>query len=177
MFSFSEKLTKGPSPSFGRPVGVDPAKLLSSIAAGVSGDNKWKLSNIGGIGTEDDKNLRENAAKSESEFEGAGSSEGIEVWRIEKFEPEKIALKSNSISFFSGDSYIILKTTELESGQFEWNLHFWIGKDSTQDESTSAAYFTVNIDDLLNQKVRSFFSFILCCRLWLPLVFSESFFV
>lgn len=132
---------------------VDPSKLLSSMSSAVEGDNKWKLSNIGGIGTEDDKDLRENAAKSESQFEGAGQVPGIEIWRIEKFTPQKQPLLADNISLYSGDAYIVLKTTELEGGQYDWHLHYWIGKDSTKDESGSAAYFTVNIDDMLNQKV------------------------
>lgn len=141
-----------PTPAFGR--STDPTKLLSSMAEAVSGDNKWKLTNIGGIGSDEDKQLREKAAESEPQFEGAGQTPGIEIWRIEKFQPEKITARTGNLSLYSGDCYIILNTIELESGQFEWQLHYWIGKDSSQDESGSAAYFTVNIDDLLDQKVR-----------------------
>lgn len=133
---------------------VNPSKVLSSMSAAVDGDNKWKLTNIGGIGSDEDKNLREQAAESETQFEGAGQSPGIEIWRIEKFTPQKQDALADNLSLYSGDAYIILKTTELESGEYEWHLHYWIGKDSTKDESGSAAYFTVNIDDLLNQKVR-----------------------
>lgn len=132
---------------------IDPSKILSSMSAAVDGDNKWKLTNIGGIGSDEDKTLREQAAESESQFEGAGQSPGLEIWRIEKFTPQKQEVLADNLSLYSGDAYIILKTTELESGEYEWHLHYWIGKHSTKDESGSAAYFTVNIDDLLNQKV------------------------
>lgn len=132
----------------------DTSALLSSMSAAVSGENKWALTNIGGVGFEDDKDLREKAAESEQEFAGAGEAPGLEIWRIEKFQPEKLEVRANNLSLYSGDCYIVLKTTKKEdSDALEWDLHYWIGKDCTQDESGSAAYFTVNIDDLLNQKV------------------------
>lgn len=132
----------------------DPSSLLESMKANTGSETKWQLTNIGDIGSEQDKNVREKAAATEEAFEGAGSQPGLEVWRIEKFEPEKIQSRAGNLSLYSGDCYIILKTTKLEDSEaFDWQLHYWIGKDCTQDESGSAAYFTVNVDDLLDQKV------------------------
>jgi hypothetical protein len=35
--------------------------------------------------------------------------------------------------FYSGDSYIVLETTKNEdSDKFNYDIYFWIGKDSTQ---------------------------------------------
>lgn len=130
---------------------------LEQMSAAIPGaDNKWKLTNIGGIGSEEDKDLRERAAAAEQAFDHAGECDGIEIWRIEKFEPEKLdAIRADNLSLYSGDCYIVLKTTEKEEGDgFDWQLHYWIGKDSTQDEWTAASYFTVNLDDLLQQRVR-----------------------
>lgn len=156
MFSIGKKLYDMYSSSTGtseRSVKPSATDLLSEMASAVPGENKWKLTNIGGIGSDQDKDVREKAAESEEEFENAGQAPGIEIWRIEKFQPEKLEIRAGNLSLYSGDCYIILKTTETEGGQLDWQLHYWIGKDSTQDESGSAAYFTVNIDDLLNQKV------------------------
>lgn len=60
---------------------------LAAVAsmAGVPGANKWKLSNIGSIGSKEDATLRKEAANSEAEFDGAGEQVGIEIWRVEKF--------------------------------------------------------------------------------------------
>lgn len=35
--------------------------------------------------------------------------------------------------FYSGDSYICLKTKE-KSTKLEWDIHFWIGEESSTDE-------------------------------------------
>lgn len=44
-------------------------------------------------------------------------------------------------SFFSGDSYIVLNTyKDKESDKLCWDVHFWLGKDSSQDEVGVAAY-------------------------------------
>ncbi|KAK6994563.1 gelsolin-like protein 2, partial [Biomphalaria glabrata] len=53
--------------------------------------------------------------------------------------------------FYDGDSYIVLNTYK-ESGkeQFLYDVHFWIGKYSTQDEYGTAAYKTVELDTYLD---------------------------
>lgn len=65
-------------------------------------------------------------------LQGSGESEGLEIWRIEKFEPVKQE-KSTFGKFYEGDSYVIL-STKLAPGQskFDYHIHFWLGKKSTQ---------------------------------------------
>ncbi|CAG5121226.1 unnamed protein product, partial [Candidula unifasciata] len=53
--------------------------------------------------------------------------------------------------FFSGDSYIVLNTYKNEGeDELKYDVHFWIGKESTQDEYGTAAYKTVELDTYLN---------------------------
>jgi gelsolin len=53
-------------------------------------------------------------------------------------------------TFYSGDSYIVLNTyKQKDSPKIRWDVHFWLGKFTTQDEAGTAAYKTVELDDLL----------------------------
>lgn len=81
-------------------------------------------------------------------FQGAGQKAGIEIWRIENFQPVLVP-KSSLGKFFTGDSYIILKTTALKSGALRHDIHYWLGKDTSQDESGAAAIKTVELDAAL----------------------------
>ncbi|XP_076464098.1 advillin-like [Babylonia areolata] len=82
-------------------------------------------------------------------FEGAGKAPGMEIWRIEKLKVVKQKQDSYG-DFYSGDSYILLVTKQVpNSSRLEWDIHFWLGKDTTQDEKGIAAYKTVELDEAL----------------------------
>ncbi|CAB3246516.1 unnamed protein product [Arctia plantaginis] len=80
-----------------------------------------------------------------SAFASSGRKEGLEVWRIEDFEPVPVP-SSHHGKFFTGDSYIVLKTTGNEN-HLSWDIHFWLGSKTSVDEAGSAAMLTVNLDD------------------------------
>jgi len=52
-------------------------------------------------------------------------------------------------SFFNGDSYIVLQTVKETSGQFHWDIYFWLGESTSLDEAGTAAYKTFELDTLL----------------------------
>ncbi|XP_051148849.1 villin-4-like [Andrographis paniculata] len=81
-------------------------------------------------------------------FQGAGQKAGIEIWRIENFNPVPVP-KSACGKFFTGDSYVILKTTALKNGVLHHDIHYWLGKDTSQDEAGTAAIKTVELDAAL----------------------------
>ncbi|KAJ4957491.1 hypothetical protein NE237_024602 [Protea cynaroides] len=81
-------------------------------------------------------------------FQGAGQKAGIEIWRIENFHPVPVP-KNSYGKFFTGDSYVILKTTALKSGALRHEIHYWLGKDASQDEAGAAAVKTVELDAAL----------------------------
>lgn len=104
--------------------------------------------NIAGFGSADDVKQRVNAAKSEKQWEGAGKIPGLEMWHIEKFQVKKLKDKALMGKFYSGDSYIVLNTYKKEDKLYH-DIHFWLGAKTTQDEAGTAAYKTVELDDLL----------------------------
>ncbi|XP_022109337.1 advillin-like isoform X1 [Acanthaster planci] len=81
------------------------------------------------------------------EFRGVGQKEGLRIWRIEQMKVAKIPEKDYG-HFFMGDSYILLHTKS-SGGGFVWNIHFWLGKETSQDEAGVAAYKTTELDDHL----------------------------
>ncbi|XP_046850101.1 gelsolin-like protein 1 [Xenia sp. Carnegie-2017] len=112
----------------------------------------WKDSNLALFGSDSEKKVKKESAKTESAWEGAGQKPGLQIWRIKQFkvthhEPEDYG------KFFNGDSYIVLNTYKKpDSDELLYDVHFWIGQYSTQDEYGAAAYKTVELDTLLDDK-------------------------
>jgi len=108
-------------------------------------------SNIANLGSDLEKKVREAAAAGEPAWAEAGKQIGIQIWRIEKFKvvpwPDKKYGK-----FYTGDSYILLRTYKKtpDAEKLSYDVHFWIGNHSTQDEYGTAAYKTVELDDYLH---------------------------
>ncbi|XP_050081453.1 gelsolin isoform X1 [Anopheles maculipalpis] len=82
-------------------------------------------------------------------FNNAGKTVGLEVWRVENFQPVVIP-KAEHGKFYTGDSYIVMNTKESKSGVLSWDVHFWLGLETSQDEAGSAAILTVQLDDRHN---------------------------
>ncbi|KAJ3679231.1 hypothetical protein LUZ60_017242 [Juncus effusus] len=81
-------------------------------------------------------------------FTGAGQKPGLEIWRIENFRPVPVS-KSSYGKFFMADAYIILKTTAIKNGSLKHEIHYWLGKDTSPEESSTAAVITVELDAML----------------------------
>ncbi|KAM3927979.1 villin-1-like [Leptodactylus fuscus] len=72
---------------------------------------------------------------------------GLQIWSIEKMKMVPLPEKAYG-SFFEGDCYIVLFIKQSSSGMSS-DLHYWIGKDSTQDEQGAAAIYTAEMDEAL----------------------------
>ena len=105
-----------------------------------------------------DKAARVSAAMTEDCWKGAGQAPGLEIWRVKNVRTEsdtpdfgiERVPEDEYREFFRGDSYILLYTyKEPDSDSLLFNVHFWIGSESTADEYGVAAYKTVELDDLL----------------------------
>eukprot|EP00731_Ephydatia_muelleri_P007448 Em0003g1696a len=100
----------------------------------------WKDSNIAMIGSDSDRKVKKESAQTEPAWKGAG--EKVTHWP-----------KDDYGKFFNGDSYIILNTYKKPNTEgLLYDVHFWIGQFSSQDEYGTAAYKTVELDTLLDDK-------------------------
>eukprot|EP01084_Bolivina_argentea_P053179 97630_1 len=109
---------------------------------------KLEDTNMANYGGKEHRSLRENAAKKERAWKNAGKNPGLQIWRIEKFKVKKWP-SSRYGEFYSGDSYILLHTKVDRNGKKTYDVFFWLGSETTQDEAGTAAYKTVELDDLL----------------------------
>ncbi|KAJ7780722.1 fragmin60 [Mycena maculata] len=110
-----------------------------------------KDSNIALLGSDLEKRVREAAGDKESAWTDAGTAVGIQVWRIEQF--KVVAWPKDKLgSFYDGDSYIVLNTYKKtpDAQTLSYDLHFWLGENTSQDEAGTAAYKTVELDDHLH---------------------------
>lgn len=105
--------------------------------------------NLANFGTDLEKKIKEASAQGEKAWEGAGTKEGLQIWRIEQFKVKKS--KDRPGKFYENDSYIVLNTYK-KGNSFKYDIHFWLGKTTTQDEAGTAAYKTVELDNYLKGK-------------------------
>ncbi|KAJ1101440.1 hypothetical protein NDU88_006508 [Pleurodeles waltl] len=84
------------------------------------------------------------------EFASAGKKSGLQIWRIEKMDLAPVPAGLHG-AFYVGDAYLVLHTV-IKTNSTAYDLHYWLGKECSQDESTSAAIFAVQLDDYLGGK-------------------------
>ncbi|KAI9058252.1 fragmin60 [Trametes sanguinea] len=110
-------------------------------------------SNIALLGSDLEKQVRQHAGDKEQAWQSAGREPGVQVWRIERFTVKEWP-KSRYGYFYDGDSYIVLHTykKDKDSEELSYDLHFWLGAETSQDEAGTAAYKTVELDDHLGGK-------------------------
>uniref|UniRef100_A0A8C6Y5V6 Villin-1 n=1 Tax=Naja naja TaxID=35670 RepID=A0A8C6Y5V6_NAJNA len=72
---------------------------------------------------------------------------GLQIWRIENMEMVPIPPKTYG-NFYEGDAYIVLSTHKIQNA-FTYDIHFWLGNSSSQDEQGAAAIYTTQMDEHL----------------------------
>jgi gelsolin len=107
----------------------------------------WKETNLSLFGSDLEKKIKEASAHGEEAWKGAGTKVGLQIWRIVKFKVGTIKKSLNN----STPASAIYSTIRSPTGPkaLSWDVHFWIGKYSTQDEYGTAAYKTVELDHFL----------------------------
>jgi len=104
--------------------------------------------NLALFGSDTEKEIKKHAAEGEPAWKTCGKAPGVEVWRVEKFQIKPWP-KEKYGSFYDGDSYIVLHTYKKED-KLLYDVHFWLGQFTSQDEAGTAAYKTVELDDYLS---------------------------
>ncbi|XP_056128909.1 advillin [Lampris incognitus] len=81
-------------------------------------------------------------------FRAVTHNPGIIVWRIEvKMVLVQVPEKAHG-NFYEGDCYILLSTQTMGSSVW-YDIHYWIGSQSSQDEQGAAAVYTIQLDEFL----------------------------
>mmetsp|Transcript_26192 Transcript_26192/g.31022 ORF Transcript_26192/g.31022 Transcript_26192/m.31022 type:complete len:409 (-) Transcript_26192:228-1454(-) len=111
----------------------------------------WKETNVALIGTDLDHKIKKAAAEHEEQWTNISGKVDLRIWRIEKF----IVVpwpKEKYGKFHTGDSYVILNSYKKDpsSPKISYDLHIWIGDESSQDEYGTAAYKMVECDEVLD---------------------------
>ncbi len=122
------------------------------------------------IGTAADKKARLEASNTERAWDVVGKAPGLHIWRIEQFKVVPWPREQYG-TFLDGDSFIVLSIYDKGNGALGYDLHFWLGLNTSQvtflftrhhiyiisdcftpqDEAGTAAYKTVELDDHLHQ--------------------------
>jgi len=105
--------------------------------------------NLALFGTDTEKKLKEEASHHEPAWQETGKGPGLHIWRIQQFKVVAIN-KQTYGSFYDGDSYIVLHSYVGGGDKLFHDAHFWLGTETSQDESGTAAYKTVELDDYLH---------------------------
>lgn len=112
----------------------------------------WKDTNLALFGSDVEKSIKKESAETEPAWGVVRSIKETKTlaWRIKSFKLEPVG-QDDLGKFFSGDSYVVLHTHKV-GDELLYDVHFWIGRDSTQDEYGTAAYKTVELDTFLDDK-------------------------
>ncbi|KAF5922582.1 villin-1 [Diceros bicornis minor] len=72
---------------------------------------------------------------------------GVQIWRIEAM--QMVPVPPNTYgNFFDGDCYVVLAIHKT-GNHLSYDIHYWIGQASSQDEQGAAAIYTTQMDDFL----------------------------
>lgn len=119
-------------------------------------------SNIALLGSDLERRVREHAGAKESAWAKAGVKPGFQIWRVEKFAivdcSDWVAHEKKYGTFYDGDSYIVLHTYQPDAKDpaLRYDLHFWLGEYTTQDQAATAAFKTAELDEHLEGKVTQY---------------------
>ena len=102
------------------------------------------------FGSNIEKNVKEASANYEILWQNINiENPGLYLWKVRNFKLETVS-QNNIGTFYEGNSYLILCISQLPNNALTFNIHFWLGKETTIDEMGTVAYKTVELDTFLH---------------------------
>jgi len=102
-------------------------------------------SNLENFGTALEHNIKKASAECEVQWKDTGKAPGTVIWRIENFKVVPWP-KEQYGTFYNHDSYIVFNTHG-QAPHYDYDVHFWLGEDTSADLAGTAAYKTVELDN------------------------------
>ncbi|XP_028289758.1 villin-1 isoform X2 [Gouania willdenowi] len=81
-------------------------------------------------------------------FRNVNKKPGLQIWTINKMQMVPVQAQCFG-NFFEGDCYIVMCIGEKKGTRQSADIHYWIGKHSSQDEQGSAAIYVTQLDEYL----------------------------
>lgn len=114
--------------------------------------NELVGTNLELFGSDLETKIKEASANCEPAWTGTNMQyAGLHIWRVEKFKLVPVNVNTYGV-FHEGDSYVLLSVYFDSNNMVRYNVHFWLGSKTTQDEMGTAAYKTVELDTYLHGK-------------------------
>ncbi|XP_024003732.1 villin-1 [Eutrema salsugineum] len=85
----------------------------------------------------------------DSAFQGVGTKGGLEIWCIYDNNQLISIPKSSFGRFHSGNAYLILSTALRKIGSPQYDIHYWLGSDANEVDSTLASDKALELDAAL----------------------------
>ncbi|XP_037829188.1 villin-1 isoform X2 [Kryptolebias marmoratus] len=86
--------------------------------------------------------------KQRDAFRNVSQKPGMQIWTISKMQMVSVPSRAFG-NFFEGDCYVVLNITKARGSGESVDIHYWIGKSSSQDEQASAAIYVTQLDEYL----------------------------
>ncbi|XP_039473313.1 villin-1 isoform X2 [Oreochromis aureus] len=81
-------------------------------------------------------------------FKNVRRKPGLQIWTINKMQMDPVPPQAFG-NFFEGDCYIVLYMSENKGSRQSADIHYWVGRTSSQDEQGAAAIYVTQLDEYL----------------------------
>ncbi|XP_023263679.1 villin-1-like isoform X1 [Seriola lalandi dorsalis] len=81
-------------------------------------------------------------------FRSVSRKPGLQIWTINNMQMVPVPAQGFG-NFFEGDCYIVLYISQSKGSGQSADIHYWIGKSSSQDEQGAAAIYVTQLDEYL----------------------------